>query len=79
LQVFLGTIDVPGGHRAKAPFPRHIPPPVKPAKEMSPNTPLKSPPLGFRLLLKTWLWMIRADRCASIRLIPGRRPSPTMA
>ena len=47
LQVFLGTIDVPGGHRAKAPFPRHTPPPIKPAKEMAPNTPLKSPPLGF--------------------------------
>ena len=47
LQVFLGTIDVPGGHRAKAPFPRHTPPPVKPASKMAPNTPLSSPPLGF--------------------------------
>ena len=47
LQTLLGTIDVPGGHRAKPPFPRHIPPPVKPAKEAVPNTPLSSAPLGF--------------------------------
>jgi len=47
LQVFLGTIDVPGGHRAKAPFPRHTPPPIKPARDTAPNTPLKAPPLGF--------------------------------
>ncbi len=47
LQVMLGTIDVPGGHRAKAPFPKHIPPPVKPAKEMIPGQPLTSAPLGF--------------------------------
>ncbi len=47
LQLLLGTIDVPGGHRAKAPFPRHIPPPVKPARESRPDTPLAGPPLGF--------------------------------
>lgn len=47
LQVLLGTIDCPGGHLAKPPFPKHIPPGIKPAKEMAPNTPLKSPPLGF--------------------------------
>lgn len=47
LQVLLGTIDVPGGHRAKPPFPRHIPPPVKPAKHVVPGEPLKAPPLGF--------------------------------
>ncbi|MEW6613406.1 MAG: molybdopterin oxidoreductase family protein [Pseudomonadota bacterium] len=47
LQVLLGTIDVPGGFRAKAPYPKHVPPPIKPAKEVAPNTPLKSPPLGF--------------------------------
>lgn len=47
LQMLLGSIDCPGGHRAKAPFPRHIPPPIKPAKETAPNTPLSSPPLGF--------------------------------
>ncbi|MDX1606440.1 MAG: molybdopterin-dependent oxidoreductase, partial [Candidatus Competibacterales bacterium] len=47
LQTLLGTIDVPGGHRAKPPFPRHIPPPVKPARTSHPDTPLNAPPLGF--------------------------------
>jgi anaerobic selenocysteine-containing dehydrogenase len=47
LQVLLGTIDCPGGHRAKAPYPKHTPPPIKPAKAMAPNTPLSAPPLGF--------------------------------
>ncbi len=47
LQVLLGAIDCPGSHLAKPPFPRMIPPPIKPAKEMAPNTPLKTPPLGF--------------------------------
>ncbi|ANB02435.1 molybdopterin oxidoreductase family protein [Ectothiorhodospira sp. BSL-9] len=47
LQILLGTIDVPGGHLSKPPYPKHIPPGIKPAREMAPNTPLKSPPLGF--------------------------------
>ncbi|MCB1757448.1 MAG: molybdopterin oxidoreductase family protein, partial [Gammaproteobacteria bacterium] len=47
VQVLLGAVDSPGSHLAKPPFPRHVPPPIKPAKEMAPNTPLKSPPLGF--------------------------------
>ncbi|MCP8688458.1 molybdopterin oxidoreductase family protein [Marinobacterium sedimentorum] len=47
LQILLGTIDCPGGHLAKPPFPKHVPPGIKPAKECAPNTPLKSPPLGF--------------------------------
>ncbi len=47
LQVFLGTIDVPGGHRAKPPFPRHTPPAIRPAKDTAPDTPLSAPPLGF--------------------------------
>ena len=47
MQVMLGTIDCPGGHLAKPPFPKHIPPGIKPACEMAPNTPLSSPPLGF--------------------------------
>ncbi|MCG5508915.1 molybdopterin oxidoreductase family protein [Ectothiorhodospira lacustris] len=47
LQILLGTIDVPGGHLSKPPYPRHIPPGIKPARDMAPNTPLKSPPLGF--------------------------------
>lgn len=47
VQVLLGAIDCPGGHLAKPPFPRHLPPPIKPAREMAPNTPLSGPPLGF--------------------------------
>ncbi|MEJ2059912.1 MAG: molybdopterin oxidoreductase family protein [Gammaproteobacteria bacterium] len=47
MQLLLGTVDVPGGHLAKPPYPKHIPPAIRPAREMAPNTPLKSPPLGF--------------------------------
>lgn len=47
LQILLGTIDCPGGHLAKPPFPKHVPPGIKPASEMAPDTPLSSPPLGF--------------------------------
>lgn len=47
LQILLGTIDCPGGHRAKAPFPRHIPPPLKPAADTAAGMPLTLPPLGF--------------------------------
>jgi anaerobic selenocysteine-containing dehydrogenase len=47
LQALLGTIDCPGGHLAKPPFPKHIVPPIKPAKGNAANTPLESAPLGF--------------------------------
>lgn len=47
LQIMLGAVDCPGSHLAKPPYPKHIAPPIKPAKAMAPNTPLKSPPLGF--------------------------------
>ena len=47
LQALLGTIDCPGGHLAKPPYPKHIAPPVKPARSAAANTPLTSPPLGF--------------------------------
>ena len=50
LQIILGTIDVPGGSRYKPPFPKSIPPNVKPAGkvgQVKPNTPLPGPPLGF--------------------------------
>ena len=47
LQILLGSVDCPGGHRSKAPYPKHVPPPIKPAKDVKPNTPLASPPLGF--------------------------------
>ncbi len=50
LQIMLGTIDVPGGSRYKPPFPKPIPPGVKPAGkpgQVQPNKPLPGPPLGF--------------------------------
>ena len=47
LQILLGTIDCPGGFRAKAPYPKPIPPGDKPAKRSAPNTPLDAHPLGF--------------------------------
>lgn len=47
VQVMLGAVDCPGSHLAKPPFPRHVAPPIKPARDMAPNTPLDSPPLGF--------------------------------
>lgn len=47
VQVLLGAVDSPGSHLAKPPFPKHIPPGIKPAKAMAPDTPLSSPPLGF--------------------------------
>ncbi|MFL5259651.1 MAG: molybdopterin oxidoreductase family protein [Hyphomicrobiales bacterium] len=50
LQILLGTIDVPGGYRYRPPFPKPVPPHVKPAGkpgQVKPNTPLPGPPLGF--------------------------------
>jgi anaerobic selenocysteine-containing dehydrogenase len=50
LQTLLGSIDVPGGFRHKPPFPRPIPPAIRPAGKpghVGPNTPLAGPPLGF--------------------------------
>ena len=47
LQMLLGAVDCPGGHRAKAPYPRHVPPPLRPAQQTAPNTPLAAAPLGF--------------------------------
>ncbi|MDX6749960.1 molybdopterin oxidoreductase family protein [Geminicoccaceae bacterium 1502E] len=50
LQMLLGTIDVPGGFRYKAPFPRPIPPGPRPAGkagQLGPGRPMAGPPLGF--------------------------------
>lgn len=47
LQVLLGSVDVPGGWRNKAPYPKPIPPGPKPSGEpISPNMPLEGMPLG---------------------------------
>ncbi|MGI9483548.1 MAG: molybdopterin oxidoreductase family protein [Hyphomicrobiales bacterium] len=50
LQILLGSIDCPGGFRYKPPFPKPVPPGIKPggkAGTIKPNTPLGGPPLGF--------------------------------
>ncbi len=50
LQILLGTIDVPGGFRYKAPYPRPAPPGNSPAgklADLAPGKPLSGMPLGF--------------------------------
>ena len=50
LMSLLGTIDRPGGFRHKAPYPRAIPPNIRPPKGpegVQPNTPLGGAPLGW--------------------------------
>jgi anaerobic selenocysteine-containing dehydrogenase len=47
LQTLLGAVDTPGSFRYEPPFPRPIPPAIKPVKHAAPNTPLNGPPLGF--------------------------------
>ena len=47
LQMLLGSIDCPGGFRYKPPFPRPIPPPIKPVGESHPNASLGGANLGF--------------------------------
>ncbi len=50
LMSLLGTIDRPGGFRHKAPYPRAIPPNLRPPKGpegVQPNTPLGGAPLGW--------------------------------
>ncbi|MCP5151436.1 MAG: molybdopterin-dependent oxidoreductase [Chromatiales bacterium] len=47
LQILLGTVDVPGGHRARPPYPKHTPPPIRPAGPVPAGKSLAGPPLGF--------------------------------
>ncbi len=50
LQILLGSIDAPGGFRYKPPFPKPVPPPLKPAgkpDQVAAGTPMPGPPLGF--------------------------------
>ncbi len=52
LQLLLGSIDCPGGFRYKPPFPKAIPPALKPAgraDQITPGKPLGGPPLGFTM------------------------------
>jgi len=71
LQTLIGAVECPGGFRFKAPFPRPIPPPQKPAgKGYAPMTPLNGMPLGFTtgpedLLLEPDGTPIRIDKAYS--------------
>jgi sulfite dehydrogenase (quinone) subunit SoeA len=50
LQILLGSIDTPGGHRYKPPFPRHIPCPSKPTgkpNQIAACEAMPGMPLGF--------------------------------
>ena len=50
LQILLGTIDCPGGFRYKPPYPKPVPPPLKPhgkPDQVHPSEPLGGPHLGF--------------------------------
>ena len=51
IQMLLGALDGPGNFRARAPYPKPIPPHQLPENNIdiihAPNTPLSRPPLGF--------------------------------
>ena len=48
LQMLIGSIDVPGGFRYKAPYPKHVVPGPKPSGHKSiPNTAYEGMPLGY--------------------------------
>jgi anaerobic selenocysteine-containing dehydrogenase len=50
LQLLLGAIEAPGSFRAKSPYPRACPPPVRPtgrADQVVAGRPMPGPPLGF--------------------------------
>ena len=51
IQMLLGALEGPGNFRARAPYPRPIPPLILPENNATtinaPNTPLGKPPLGF--------------------------------
>ena len=50
LQTLIGSIDCPGGFRNKPPFPKAIPPAIKPSgkpQDLKPGKPLGGAPLGF--------------------------------
>lgn len=47
LQLLLGSVDCPGGFRAKPPYPKPVPPPLRPADAKGAGEPLAGPPFGF--------------------------------
>ena len=73
LQILLGSVDTPGGHRYKPPFPRHIPCPSKPtgkpeqigACEAMPGMPLGFPGGPEDLLVEADGTPVRIDKAYS--------------
>ena len=73
LQILLGSVDTPGGHRYKPPFPRHIPCPAKPtgkpqqivACEAMPGMPLGFPGGPEDLLIEDDGTPVRIDKAYS--------------
>jgi anaerobic selenocysteine-containing dehydrogenase len=47
LQALLGAIDTPGAYRYEPPYPKSVPPAIKPVGHAAPGSPLNGPPLGF--------------------------------
>ena len=43
----MGAIDTPGAFRYEPPYPKPVPPAIKPAGASAPDTPLAGSPLGF--------------------------------
>ena len=80
LQMLLGSIDCPGGFRYKPPFPRPIPPPVKPAGDAPAGHVARAAPLlDFPRARRS---AGRGGRHAAAHrqgVIAGRRRSPPMA
>ncbi len=73
LQLLIGSVDVPGGWRYKAPYPRPCPPGPRPhgrPEEIVPGKPLPGSPLGFPrgpedLLLQPDGTAVRIDKAFS--------------
>lgn len=47
LQALLGAVDTPGAFRYEPPYPRAVPPAVRPAGHAAAGAAMKGPPLGF--------------------------------
>ncbi len=70
LQAMLGAIDTPGAFRYEPPYPKPIPPPIKPSRPAEANSSLGGPPLGFPqgpedLLVSTQGEPLRIDKAFS--------------
>ena len=82
LQILLGSVDTPGGHRYRPPYPRHIPCPAKPTgkpDQIVACQAMPGLPLGFRGGRRTCSSSRTARRYASTRPIPGKRRSRSTA